>query len=168
MIPVFMVDDFYSQHINDLQKIEMPIKAHGYESEYLISAFVPYAPPVINGTGRLHMRLGFCVLRRFAETALDMIINKPGCLEKRITDRRAEKPESPPFHVPAHGFRLRRNSGNLRQSSEMINNGLMIGEKRQDVPVKTAEFFLDGYKQLRIIDGAIDLQTVFDNFIKAH
>ncbi len=115
----------------------------------------------------LDMRLGFCVLGRVAETALNMVVDKPGCLEKRITDRRTEKPESPPFHVPAHGFRLRRNSGNLSQSAEMVNNGLMIGEKRQDVPVKTAEFFLNGHKQFRIIDSAVDFQTVFDNSIKS-
>lgn len=106
----------------------------------------------------LDMRLGFCVLGRVAETALNMVVDKPGCLEKRITDRRTEKPESPPFHVPAHGFRLRRNSGNLSQSAEMVNNGLMIGEKRQDVPVKTAEFFLNGHKQFRIIDSAVDFK----------
>ena len=55
----------------------------------------------------LDMRLGFCVLGRVAETALNMVVDKPGCLEKRITDRRTEKPESPPFHVPGyqHGGR---------------------------------------------------------------
>lgn len=38
----------------------------------------------------LDMRLGFCVLGRVAETALNMVVDKPGCLEKRITDRRTE------------------------------------------------------------------------------
>ncbi len=29
----------------------------------------------------LDMRLGFCVLGRVAETALNMVVDKPGCLE---------------------------------------------------------------------------------------
>ena len=146
--------------------MEMPIKAHGLWTRmphFRVCSLRPCYQRLW-----LDMRLGFCVLGRVAETALNMVVDKPGCLEKRITDRRTEKPESPPFHVPAHGFRLRRNSGNLSQSAEMVNNGLMIGEKRQDVPVKTAEFFLNGHKQFRIIDSAVDFQTVFDNSIKSH
>lgn len=145
MIPVFMVDDFlqstYKRFIEN---------GNANEGPWLWTRMPHFRVCSLRPCYQrlwLDMRLGFCVLGRVAETALNMVVDKPGCLEKRITDRRTEKPESPPFHVPAHGFRLRRNSGNLSQSAEMVNNGLMIGEKRQDVPVKTAEFFLNGHKQ---------------------
>lgn len=146
--------------------MEMPIKAHGYGRECPISAFVP-SGPVINVSGWT-CGWDFAYWAALQKQPSIWSLTNPDCLEKRITDRRTEKPESPPFHVPAHGFRLRRNSGNLSQSAEMVNNGLMIGEKRQDVPVKTAEFFLNGHKQFRIIDSADCFQTVFDNSIKSH
>lgn len=145
--------------------MEMPIKAHGYGRECLISAFVP-SGPVINVSGWT-CGWDFAYWAALQKQPSIWSLTNPVAWKthNRSSDR---KPESPPFHVPAHGFRLRRNSGNLSQSAEMVNNGLMIGEKRQDVPVKTAEFFLNGHKQFRIIDSAVDFQTVFDNSIKSH
>ena len=97
-----------------------------------------------------------------------MIVYKTNCLQVGVTDCGTEKFETAFFHIAAQGSRFRRTNGNLAQRRKVMHNRFLLWQKRQNIVIKAAEFFLDRNKQPCVDNDGFYLQAVFDDAVKSH
>src|SRR5215471_6375652 len=87
-----------------------------------------------------------------SRTCDEMIVHHTDCLHERVADCRANKLESAPREVAAHGVGFNCARGHLSHPPPTILLGL-AADKIPKVSIEAPEFFPDCEKRFRVLDG---------------
>ena len=93
------------------------------------------------------------------ETIRDMVIHQPRCLHKGITDCAADKGETSLFHILRHRIGLHAGGGHVAYRLPIVLQGFSV-DKIPQISVQRAALLLQLEKGTRILDEAINLETV--------
>ena len=88
-----------------------------------------------------------------------MIVDHAGCLHECVADRRADKFESAPQQIAAHGVGFGGARGYVSQCAPTILDW-RAADEAPEISVETSEFLSNGEEILRVLDCGCDFQAI--------